>query len=189
MAGYSGEVFAERAYIAGIPARIVAHKCGNWGLSPARAADLAEEAAAEAYYRSLTHCFANWDHYRGWITETALNYAIDKLRRASRSQSLTWVAPTADGSSDHDSLAAGLAEGMAALAEEERALLKLTYDEELTLDQIAGRVAAEDKGSLNAKRLRIKRKRDEALRKLRAYLVKNGYWNDRRPPERNAPNE
>jgi DNA-directed RNA polymerase specialized sigma24 family protein len=182
MAAYSGEVFAERAYLAGVPAQVVAHKCRNWGLRPQRSADLADEAAAEAYSRSLTRCFENEDHYRAWVTQTALNYTVDKLRRESRSQSLTWIVPEVVGASNPHSVAVGLAEGLATLAEDERNLLTLTYEEDLTLDQIARRIAIGGDGSPNAKRLRIKRKRDDAQRKLRKYLIDNGYWHERQRP-------
>jgi RNA polymerase sigma factor (sigma-70 family) len=179
MAAYSGEVFAEDAYLAGIPARTVRHKGRNWGLSFSRAEDLAEDAAAEAYHRSLTHCFHNEEHYRAWVTQTAINLAIDKLRRESRSQSLTWLVMSNEAS-DHERIAAILAGGLATLAQDERELLTLTYEEGWTLDQIARLVTVPEAGSPNARRLRVKRKRDQALRKLKTYLVQLGYGDDGR---------
>jgi DNA-directed RNA polymerase specialized sigma subunit len=182
MAAYSGEVFAARAYQAGIPARIVYQKYRNWGMNHQRAVELADDAAAEAYYRSLTHCFHSEEHYQAWVAKTALHFVIDKLRRESRSQALTWIASLADRASDQGLDANAVAAGLATLASDERILLTMTFEEDLTLDEIAGHVAASDPGSPTAKRLRIKRKRDRALSKLKAYLVKQGYCDNRPAP-------
>jgi len=170
----SGRQFADAAFLDGVPASSVFLKCRNWGLMTRRATDVAEEASAEAYRRSLAEDFNNADHYRAWITRTAINVAIDILRAGSRSWPLgefdrAQVSGTETGFADRVLEAA-----LATLPEDDRVIVSMTFEQGLTLDEIAEQISALADGSPNAKRLRIKRRRDAALRQLRVYLEEHG---------------
>jgi DNA-directed RNA polymerase specialized sigma24 family protein len=171
-----GEAFIERAYEDQIPFMAVRFKCRNWGVAEARAIEIAEEASAEAYKRSLTRCFFNEDHYRAWVTKTATHYAADVLRRDTRNRPCAWLDLQAPSETTNDATAeAILAAGLETLSDEERDLLDMTYNRGLTLDEIAFQLHRDETGSPNAKRLRAKRRRDGALWKLRVFLKKHGF--------------
>jgi RNA polymerase sigma factor (sigma-70 family) len=170
MAAALGRSFAEQAFRDGIPVGAVLLKCRNWGVSGPRAAHVAEEAAAEAYRRALDRPFEGDAHFRAWVTRAALNVAVDILRREARARAVPLAdrlaAPPSGGESD----AALVEAGLARLPAEEREIVRLTFEEGLTLDEIADRVLPPGGGSANARRLRVKRKRDVALERLRGYL-------------------
>jgi DNA-directed RNA polymerase specialized sigma24 family protein len=169
-----GQDFAERAFRDGIPLGAVALACRNWGLPYRRAADLAEQAASEAHCRALDREFDGEDHYRAWVTRTAVNCAVDLLRQANRARSLPPDVPGFLPRSDAGPDAADLAEAMSLLSEEDRDILHMTFVENLTLDEIADRTPSAGPGSANARRLRVKRRRDVALERLREYLERLG---------------
>lgn len=163
------------AYRDEVPARAVAHKCRNWGISRARAEQLAAEASGEAHFRSLGQSFQNERHYRGWVTLTAINFTIDGLRAGARSRSLNWVASADKGTQEADCINQWLEEGLATLDDLERSLVRMTFEDGLTLNEIC-RIFEKTQGEpTNAGRLRIKRRRDRALKKLRDFLIRHGF--------------
>ncbi len=172
----SGRAFTERVFLKGVPRRAVEVRCRAFGLCSDRARDLAEEAAAEAHRRAIVRCFTSEDHYSKWVTRTALNFAIDKIRRMTRERTVIWiVASTREITSEAEVDRETLRKALSILSDEERRVLTLTFDEGLTLDQIADTVDFGAIISPNAKRLRIKRMRDDALCKLRRFLVERLY--------------
>lgn len=175
MAPANGKTFVEGAIIDGIPRLAVLLKCRNWGIPSNRAADIAEEASAEAYQRSLGQRFNDSAHYRAWVTRTAINVAIDLLRQQARFVSCHWLAELGCDPQRRNELKDVLADALEALTDRQRLLLSLTYDVGLTLDEIAERLLPNVGGSPNAKRLRIKRERDEALTSVRAFLAQHGF--------------
>jgi RNA polymerase sigma factor (sigma-70 family) len=158
----------EECYRAQIPAAAVFLRCCNWGLLPQRATQLAEEAAAESYRRSLRQQFNDATHFRNWVTVVASNYATDRLRKDGRTVSLdNECAYSRSGPSE---LLQELAEGLEQLSPQERLAINLTYQHDQTLDEIAAEMYPNDSRTVNAKRLRVKRVRDRAIAKLRLFL-------------------
>lgn len=170
-----GQAFVEKAVTDGIPRLAVQLKCRNWGIPSDRAADIAEEASAEAYQRSLDQRFNDANHFRAWVTRSAINAAIDLLRQQSRFISCNWLAELGFDYQLHNELKDVLAAALESLTNRQRLLLDLSYDVGLTLDEIAKRLPPGGSGSPNAKRLRIKRERDQALTILRAFFSQHGF--------------
>lgn len=170
MATTPGRSFVEQAFGDGVPTRVLLHRCQNWGIVFERAVILAEEATAEAHRRLLDRNFESYAHYRSSVTQTAIRVLIDILRRERRRRTLPLdeelAAPVSIAGPDYSDLAKFLS----MLSEMERVILRLTFEEERTLDEIADRVLPPSDSSLNARRLQIKRKRDLALRRLRNYF-------------------
>jgi RNA polymerase sigma factor (sigma-70 family) len=169
--------YVEAALREGIPSEMILLKCRNWGVTATRAAAIAEEASAEAYLRALEQSFDSETHYRAWVSRTALNFAVDLLRRGSRTRPLG-TTDLAAPSTRAPVNTATLSECLEKLDEEQQQILRMTYEEGLTLDEIALRLLPSEGGSANARRLRIKRKRDVALRQLRRYLESCGFESD-----------
>ena len=165
----TGQSFLTRAFRDRVPIGGVGARCRNWGVLHGRAMDIAEEAAAEAYCRVLGRSFGSEDHFRAWLTRIAMNIAVDLLR-ASRTRSASSLAAMAAPMPASDLDTADLAECLGKLAEEEQRILRMTFEEKLTLDQIADQILPPNEGTANARRLRIKRRRELALRRLRCYL-------------------
>jgi len=163
------DLLIEEAFLENIPAAAVFLKCRNWGLVASRAVDIAEESSAEAYRRSLGRRYNDAPHYRSWITRTALNIAVDLLREQGRSIHLDVESQCPD-SVRMPRKGDDLSEGLSLLDPLERAIVDLTFEDDMTLDEIAVRLYPADHRSPNAKRLRIKRLRDRALDKLRLFL-------------------
>ena len=166
----TNELWMQEAFLENIPAAAVYLKCRNWGIVTAKAIDLAEECAAEAYRRSIGRHYSDASHYRAWLTRTAVNVAVDLLREQSRTIPLDSAELPHSGLRESIHRTEDIAEGMQTLAPQERLIVDLTFDENLTLDEIAAQLYPGDQGSSNAKRLRIKRLRDLALHKLRVFL-------------------
>lgn len=175
MGQVAGRAFIEAAYRRGVPAGYVALKCRNWGLSRERAAEVAEDAAAEAFVRALTHTFESEAHFHNWVTKVACHAVIDRLRRERLPppgpEPPDRIAPPPPDPTDAPTVAACLAR----LSKDEQEIVRLTIEEELTLDALADRLLPPDDRSANARRLQIKRKRDVALRRLRGYLTEAGF--------------
>lgn len=170
MAPPNGKAFVEGALVDGIPRLAVLLKCRNWGIPTSRAADIAEEASAEAYQRSLDQSFNDANHFRAWVTRTAVNAAIDLLRQQSKAVSFSLIAEFGIAPKRDNEIKDALDDALRSLTRHEQELVALTYEHGLTLDAIAERLMSNEGGSANAKRLRIKRQRDEAIRKLRHRL-------------------
>ncbi len=173
MSRHKGRVFVEQACQEGIPIGALVVRCRNRGLVHAAAVELAEEAAAEAYTRSLDRDFESYVHYCNWLTRTALNWAIDRLRRRRPVRAVRetdcWVdAVETLGGMEEDLL--HLREVIALLPVADQEVLRLAFFEQLTLEKMADRLEPNAPGSLNARRLRMKRKRDVAIERLRCYL-------------------
>lgn len=181
MAAGLGRSFAEQAFREGIPVGAVVLRCRNWGVAGPRAAEVAEEAAAEAYRRALDRPFDSAAHFRAWVTRAALNVAVDVLRRETRRRTVPLGEHLAAPPHAPEAEAAPVAACLARLPTEEREIVRLTFEEGLTLDEIAERVLPPGDGSANARRLRVKRKRDIALDQLRRYLVGYGISQDGGP--------
>jgi DNA-directed RNA polymerase specialized sigma24 family protein len=172
MAASSIREFAEHAVRDQVPWRAVLQKCRHWSVRPDRAAQIADEAAAEAFCRSLRFQFESEARYRCWITRTALNFAVDLLRAEARTRSLppldfAVLAATPNVNVD---VSRELASAIAQLTDEEKGIIQWSLDG-LTLDEMAEKMYPNDTASPNAKRLRIKRTRDIALRHLRDYFA------------------
>ena len=170
-----GRCFVEQAFRNGIPAAALHQKCKNWGIGGGQAVILVEEAAAEAHSRLLDRTFENEDHYKNSVIRTAINIAVDMLRRQNRACAVPLVDELAADPKDADTDPSLLAEGLATLSDRERNILRMTYEEGLTLDEIAARILPPSDKSLNAQRLRVKRERDLALQRLRKYLIGRGF--------------
>ncbi len=163
--------YVESAHRAGLPQRAVWLRCRNWGVPAGLREQIAEEAAAEALARSLAHEFRDEGHFRAWATRTAINLAIDALRRLRRDRPLPAEAAAGEPGErrpEWEQLLARLD------CETGRAILRLSYVEGRTLDEIAARLAPAGR-SANAGRLWVKRRRDGALKVLRAGLVGDGW--------------
>lgn len=178
----SGRDFIEDAFIVGVPSAAVFKKCRIWGVPRDRAAEIANESASEAYGRAIERVFSNSDHFRAWVTRTAVNLAIDRLRRDARTVSLNESfeprQPFQAAELDNDLYSRALE----SLSEQDRMILRWTYQESLTLDEMARRLFPDSDTSKNAQRLRIKRQRDAAIEKIRVFLSQNS-------PCRPAPND
>jgi hypothetical protein len=179
-----GRFFAEEAFREGIPLGAVVLKCRNRGVSGRRAAQIAEEAAAEAYRRSLDRVFQSAEHFRAWITRTALNAAVDILRREGRTRSVSFLERLAVSAASVEVDTALVSDCLSRLSALERGILHMIFEERLTLDEIAARVLPAEDGSPNARRLRVKRKRDRALAFLRDCLAGWGAEPDEQGPRR-----
>ena len=170
---HKGRLFVEQACQEGIPIGAVVVLCRNRGLNHAAALELAEEAAAEAYTRSLDHDFESYVHCCNWLARTALNWAIDRLRQHHRTRPIretdSWVDSVEMIEGMEEDLFR-LREGICQLPQAEQDLLRLAFVEQLTLKEIADRLEPDSQGSLNARRLRMKRKRDVAIQRLRSYF-------------------
>lgn len=156
-----------------IPAASVYLKCVNWGLSRLRAADLAEEATAEALLRSLRQQFESKSHFRHWLIRAATNFAVDTIRHETcrRRPFPEDAIALAVGIDDWSEV---LREAMSCLDEKERDVIRLIYGEEMTLDQTASILFPLESTSRNATRLRVKRIRDAALSQMRDFLSRQG---------------
>lgn len=170
---HKGRLFVERACQEGLPIGAVVVLCRNRGLIQAAALELAEEAAAEAYTRSLDRDFESYAHCCNWLARTAINWAIDRLRQRRR---VRYVRES-DFGADSVSIIEGteedllrLHEGIGQLPQVEQEVLRLAFFEQLTLEEMADRLEPDVQGSLNARRLRMKRKRDVAIQHLRCYF-------------------
>lgn len=181
MCALSGRCFVGAATIANVPYSAVVARCLGKRIPLSRASEIAKEASAEAYRRSLEHEFSNFAHYCRWVRRTACNYAVDLLRQESKAVSLTWIeeleSQTNDGSKNRELVL----QGLESLSERDRLILKMTYEDELTLDEIVERLLPKEDGSANAKRLRIVRSRDAALATLRSFLLNHGYGSGDEP--------
>lgn len=164
-----GIEYAAAAFRDQVPISVLKLKCRFWCTSSGRAEDLAEEATAEAFRKSLTIDFEGQQHYRAWITRTAINAAIDIVRREAYLQAYTSQVRL-ESSSTQNSSSSDLHTALESLTEEFQTLLKLTFFERLTLEELSERLLPDDTRTPNAKRLHIKRRRDLALAELRTVM-------------------
>jgi RNA polymerase sigma-70 factor (ECF subfamily) len=139
-----------------------------------RARDLAEEAASEAHLRLLDRDFADYAGYCRYVTATALNWAVDQLRRGNRARPFAegedFAAPSPENAAGDAQRLADLVAALEKLPEEERRLIQMWHEEGLTYDQMAERLLPDRKGSDNARRLVIRRRLLLARQRLRGYL-------------------
>lgn len=166
--------FSERAYREGVPIGAAYVLCRNRGLLPQAAAQLAEEAAAEAHRRALVHdAFNDYQHFCNWLAVTAQNWVRDQFRRR-RPLPLPdhdgWACATAEAEDWEEEALLRLRECLARLRPADQEVLRLTFLDRLTLDEAAAVLEPNGKGSPNARRLRIMRRRDVAIRRLRDYF-------------------
>ena len=162
-----GRSFVIEATRAGIPFGAILLACRNWGLPPMICVDLAEEATQEAHLRGLDVSFPVAGDYYRWVTVIGRRFAIDVLRRKQRAINLGDGADALTarvGKADDQDGLAGHLEG---LPEEDQCILRMTFVDGMTLDEIVAVVFANEDASPNALRLRVKRRRDLALGRLR----------------------
>ena len=166
-AGRLGREFAEAAFRLGIPQLSIRWKCVGWGLACPQADEISTEAASEATLRGMDRIFHDFEHYQAWLTRVASNLAVDALRGLRRKRILDQCPSLANlDAAPIDSHLPLLHAAVAELAESEQRLLRLAFEEQLTLDAIAVALGI-DGATDNAKRLKVKRLRDKIFQKLR----------------------
>lgn len=176
MPGNLGNKFVEATFQAGVPFKTVRLRCRNWGISETCAIQIADESSAEAYQRSLQGEFNDEAHFRAWVTRTAINVAVDLLRKQNRTVGIGWIGELAARAGNAEVNRELILRGIESLTQREQLILAMTYEEGLTLDEMVVRLFPDDvQSSANAKRLRVKRCRDAALITLRSYLLQHGF--------------
>lgn len=156
-----------------VPKAAVFLRCKNWGIAYHRAHELSDESSNEAHLRALECAFHSQAHFDRWVTRTALNWTVDRLRASRKWISLIEHQLSASRSSDAEDHAVELKRLEAAIAQledRERELIRHYYFDSCTLDVLARLHTESDGSSDNARRLRVKREKDLVLRKLRALL-------------------
>lgn len=185
--------YLRRAQDDRVPYLVVRARCRNWGVPRDRAEELAEESSTVSYGRAFEQerkspgFFTSEDHFRGWVTNSAVWQCIGELRRGNREGDL----PPGDIVDPRDS--AGKEEtvfGMcfSRLSEVEQRILS-EFAEKKTHEEIAAVLSAEFPESirpksspnvpelpptLNALRLRVFRLIERARQRLADCLTENG---------------
>jgi len=154
--------------------------CAQRGLAPARARDLAEDGVQKAALRawqtfSSADRFQDYTHFAHWFRRVAVNHARDVLRREQReerrrSKKAAQLKAEAAGPKSWIE-----AEDVRTLVEQlpsdDQLLLKLYYEDGLTLDELAERLLPPDGRSRNARRLEIWRRLRKLVQDLRQHLL------------------
>lgn len=176
-----GRDFAGDAFQKNIPMGAVYLACRNWGMNHDQASDRASIAGAEAICRSLDVTFENERHFNSWVTTTAIRLAIEHHRRNKRIRSLDAFfdsggpEPAANPPGPREAIM-DLNDVLTQLTERERTILTLSYEQDMTLEEMVPILFPDVDASMNARRLRVKRERDLVLKKIRGYL-------DKKPPD------
>ena len=180
-----GEAFAARAYALKIPYNAVYFHClREWGWVDKRADDMANEASAEAYARSLPRCFLSEEHYRRWVTRVALNHAKD-VRRRERTRTTAFSTliellkiisnrSPSEGAEKNEAYTHAN-QALALLEPFERKVFLLSAVEDMKVSDIARAVFPLGEGLLNKRRLEVSRAIEKATKKLSEYLRRRGY--------------
>jgi RNA polymerase sigma factor (sigma-70 family) len=158
----------------GVGVGVVFRDCLNRGVSAERARDLAEEAVQQALFRAadipdLVRRFDNLEHFCNWVRRVAVNAARSVLRREQRQQQLE-VAGLETPAPEVQAHVRAVREFLEQLPEEERRLLTLPYEENLTLDELARRFLPPDDRTENARRLAIWRQQRDIEERFRLWL-------------------
>lgn len=103
-----------------------------------RDADLAREAVDEAMVRAYTRWrkIRDYDNPAGWVYRVSLNWATSRLRRRRRSVTVADVGDRA-GAPEPEASDARLAQAMAVLPEQQRAVVVLRFHLDWSLERIA----------------------------------------------------
>jgi RNA polymerase sigma factor (sigma-70 family) len=152
------------------------------GVAPQRAHDLAVEAVQEALVRaaSIGDVPARFQHsfvyFCNWVRMVASNYARSICRREQRARQLaeTEAEDIEAPSAEPPERVQLLRDFLQQATQEERDLLLLSYEEGLTLDDLAQRFLPPDDRSESARRLAIWRRRRDTRRRLRQWLLERG---------------
>jgi RNA polymerase sigma factor (sigma-70 family) len=147
------------------------------GVSPQRAADLAGEGVSFAHAQAIeqTPAFTNLEHARKWVVRVAINRAIQLLRTDQRRRKIEARIHTEGRANDAGSTPRPspmapflemIPEYLAMLPAEQRLLVRLSFLEGYTLEEIAGVF-----GSSTAT---IFRRRREILARLRELMTSRG---------------
>jgi hypothetical protein len=170
------EQWSARVLREGIGIGAVFRECSNRGLPPRQALDMAQDAVQRALARAaeiddLTGRFGNdFGYFRNWVRRVAINHVRSVFRRPRESllpEGYDVTAPSKE-------LVELVREFLQELTEEERDLLMLPYEEDLTLDELVRRYLPPDDRTENARRLVIWRRLRDIKERLREWLRENG---------------
>lgn len=174
------ENWADRVLREQVGLGAAARECVNRGIAPATAAESARDAVQEALAQAaripdLHQRFGgSYEYFANWVRRVAINCVRSELRRDRRKRPLEKeeLLPASDEESAPEVEA--VREFLNLLTQEERDLLMLPHEEDLSLDELARRFVPPDDRTENARRLVIWRRQRELHCRFRQWCLDNG---------------